>query len=753
MLAKLEVVHAQKDAKCSFPLGPYPRYTWIHEDTPEDGLDKTCYEIWKRVQQLSAQLDANQKEMKEHEPGQTEVDPETEGGDENAKGTPDEKVSDSSGKDDVSLLVHLEYLSIMGENANVGLQQPKPYEKCQATSAVDHSVRRDKELQCSGVELMDKDNFLNNILQTVSGTEQLPKRGSPVKEEVAEPRPTQCGPKDVLQLEVSTGGSVASNKEICQLLAQFSLKHINEAEAPDNKVVMEEAQIIKDFLQNNMFSSAGDKKGEASPPPLSSGESQDEQARRQLPVFAKLCEELVPSSKVESRQSVALERHNDLPLRAGGCTTPSDTRIQELPEAGSDLVKLLCTGQREAYPKEPGGQESPDTSSPEPREKAPGATYVKSEHSYSTSRHALKGTVLSARMVNAKESGKARDVSAAKLREEFGLAKCGEAGKESAHKTVAFTHHEECTKAGKRDGPGPEKADDQDGEPVPPARAILDASGSEGAAGSGNEDPICGQGLQPPPGLKEVEARGLGCGLLPEAESAGMEPGAYPDKSVASTGGGTNAQLPQLGAPYDCGGGKYIYPGRFPGGTLPLPSRPPLINYPPVAPGPTAGPPSTPGYAQHQPFYQPRAMRVTHQQPAAYQQASCFVRPTNPYNYSQMAQEYVPRQAYIRATYAPLVGYWSFVPEYSYTARNPPKPLTPVGGGPGPGGGPGGNNSNNNPPPPMAGDGPQCLFQPAYGYLESNIAATRFSSGRTGPVYNNSFPMYYPADGSGYNYW
>ncbi|XP_078094520.1 uncharacterized protein C1orf94-like [Mustelus asterias] len=713
MLAKLELAHAQKDGKCSFPLGPYPRYTWIHEDTPEDGLDKACFEIWKRVQQLTAQLNSGQKVEREEEvngdAGEWEM-PEAGG---KAK---EEKALDRCGKDDVSLLVHLEYMSIMGENANLELCQSKPGEKCQAEPVLEHSIRKDVGLPGSSE---DKGNFLNNILKSVGGTEQVPKKGGLAKEEAAE----------LLQLDSNTGGaSVASNKEICQLLAQFSLKHINEAEAPDNKVVMEEAQVIKDFLQNNMFSCAGDKKVEASPPPLSSGGSQEEQARRQLPVFAKLCEEPAPALKPERRQPAAAPgafERREAP-KATGHAIPVDAGLQA--EPGDELAKLLCPG-----PKEPDVPETPHACSPELKEKAQGGTGIKSEHSYSTSRHALKGMASSTRKEAAKDVGKGRDMpgqlAAAKHKEDFGLAKCGGC-KEIVHKMVAFTLADDDARmaVAKRDCLPLEKHDLQDAEPVP-GRASSDSLGSECTTGSMDEDNTCGQSLQLPGATKDGT-------LFPsqtEAEPSGSEGMAisYQDKNTS----GANLQLP--GAAYDCGSkyGTNVYPSRFPSGTLPMPSRPPLINYPPVPPGPPAAP-STPGYTQHQSFYQPRTMRMPHQQPT-YQQTSCFVRPTNPYNYSQMAQEYVPRQAYIRATYAPLVGYWSFVPEYSYTARNAPKPLT------------GGTN-----PPPMAGDGPQCLFQPAYGYLESNITATRFSSSRTGPVYNSSnFQMYYPADGSGYNYW
>nr|XP_013039577.2 uncharacterized protein C1orf94 homolog [Anser cygnoides] len=39
-----------------FPLGPFPRHIWIHDNTPQDSLDQACHKIWKRVQGLSEKL-------------------------------------------------------------------------------------------------------------------------------------------------------------------------------------------------------------------------------------------------------------------------------------------------------------------------------------------------------------------------------------------------------------------------------------------------------------------------------------------------------------------------------------------------------------------------------------------------------------------------------------------------------------------------------------------------------------------------
>ncbi|XP_069763674.1 uncharacterized protein C1orf94-like [Narcine bancroftii] len=578
MLAKVELVHPQKDAKCSFPLGPYPRNAWIHEDTPEDGLDKACYEIWRRVQQLSAQLDGEPKQA------------ETEGA---KPGRP----AESCGRDDVSLLVQLEYLSIVGDRGGDDRQQPS---------------QAGEEWPGRGPDAPGKDELLNGG------------QGAELGKEEGAPEPS------------SDVAPVASNKEICLLLAQFPLKRINESEAPDNTVVLEKARIIKDFLQTSMFS---DKKaGARSPRPR---EWQDEETRGQLPVFAKLCED--PASK---------------PLLG-----PAAGSFQGSPSLASALEARVPESARVPKGSHPCGLEG----SPRAKEKSPGGAPGKSEHSYSTTRPSLKGSVRRA---------------AAKRQEDLPPP----AGEESAL-----------------------------GEEVAPSErggAPLEPPGGERGAGRGGAVPPVG--AEKVGGGKEGKGRRRGCLFSPEAE-----PGAVSDCSAKTSNGAHPARL----------------------GTLTLPTRPRLINYVPVAPGPPSAS-SNPGYAQQPPpFYQARTVRLPPQQPLDPPPAGCFVRSANPYNSSQLVQDYGPRQPYVRAAYAPMVGYWSLVPEYPYTARSIPKPLGTVGGG-------------STASPPMAGDGPQCLFQPAYGYLDSSVPATRFTCGRSGPLYNNgSFQMYFQADGSGFSYW
>lgn len=91
----------------------------------------------------------------------------------------------------------------------------------------------------------------------------------------------------------------ASNSEISKLLAQFPLKSTEMSKAPDNKMVLEETKVIKDFLQNSMFNGSGPREPMGlgpflllpPPPPSAPADKLSEfcPPKRQLPVFAKIC--------------------------------------------------------------------------------------------------------------------------------------------------------------------------------------------------------------------------------------------------------------------------------------------------------------------------------------------------------------------------------------------------------------------------------------------------------------------------------
>jgi hypothetical protein len=104
----------------------------------------------------------------------------------------------------------------------------------------------------------------------------------------------------------------ASNSEISKLLAQFPLKATEMSKAPDNKMVLEETKVIKDFLQNSMFNGSGPREPMGlgpflllpppPPPALPDKLPESSPPKRQLPVFAKIC------SKTEA--DAALEGHH-----------------------------------------------------------------------------------------------------------------------------------------------------------------------------------------------------------------------------------------------------------------------------------------------------------------------------------------------------------------------------------------------------------------------------------------------------------
>ncbi|XP_006747519.1 uncharacterized protein C1orf94 homolog, partial [Leptonychotes weddellii] len=96
------------------------------------------------------------------------------------------------------------------------------------------------------------------------------------------------------------GGHIlgASTSEINRLLAQFPLKSTEATKVPDNKMVLEETRVIKDFLQNSMFSGLGPREPTGlgpflllPPPPPAPPDKLPElpAQKRQLPVFAKIC--------------------------------------------------------------------------------------------------------------------------------------------------------------------------------------------------------------------------------------------------------------------------------------------------------------------------------------------------------------------------------------------------------------------------------------------------------------------------------
>ncbi|XP_011356366.1 uncharacterized protein C1orf94 homolog [Pteropus vampyrus] len=284
-------------AKRPSALGPFPRYIWIHQDTPQDSLDKTCHEIWKRVQGLPEALQPRtSKEQLSTSMAGTPRD--------KRLSSQEEALEFGSGKDEISLLVEQEFLSLTKEHLILVTERSGELE---APSSSPMGPRKPAPChlmpplvagssECSRASIIASDKLLEpKVAMSVIGSRQdcdsamSTVTGILCAAKVKSAKGTEDGAH-------SLG---ASNSEISKLLAQFPLKSVEASKAPNNKEVLEETRVIKDFLQNSMFSGPQPREpmGLGSflllpppPPPAPPNKLPELPAqKRQLPVFAKIC--------------------------------------------------------------------------------------------------------------------------------------------------------------------------------------------------------------------------------------------------------------------------------------------------------------------------------------------------------------------------------------------------------------------------------------------------------------------------------
>ncbi|XP_029803853.1 uncharacterized protein C1orf94 homolog isoform X2 [Suricata suricatta] len=256
-------------AKRPSALGPFPRYIWVHQDTPQDSLDKTCHEIWKRVQGLPEAL----------QPGTSKDQlsaPMAETPRNNRLSFQEEALELSRDKDEISLLVEEEFLSLTKEHLILVTESSE-------------------ELEALGTSAEGPRQLAPCLL---------------IPPPVADSRILHAAKVKRVKGKEDGGHSLgASNSEISKLLAQFSFKSTETSKVPDNKMVLQETGVIKDFLQNSMFSGSGPGKPMGlgpflllPPPPLSAPPDHLPELpaqKRQLPVFAKICSKPEADSAME----------------------------------------------------------------------------------------------------------------------------------------------------------------------------------------------------------------------------------------------------------------------------------------------------------------------------------------------------------------------------------------------------------------------------------------------------------------------
>ncbi|XP_062049225.1 uncharacterized protein C1orf94 homolog [Lepus europaeus] len=293
-------------AKRPSALGPFPRYIWIHQDTPQDSLDKACHEIWKRVQGLPEALQSRSSTEQLSATG---------------AGMPrdhrlsfiDETLEISPGKDEISLLVEQEFLSLTKEHL-ILVKENSGKPEAPGSSPKE---ARDQPAPCTpapppvaggseqpGASITAGDELLEQkVAESAIGSRQ--DCDSAVSTVTGILRAAKG--KSATGMENRGHSPGASNSEISKLLAQFPLKSTETSKAPDNKMVLEETRVIKDFLQNSMFSSSGPSEPPGlgpflllppAPPLTAPGKLPELPAqKRQLPVFAKICSKPEPDSE------------------------------------------------------------------------------------------------------------------------------------------------------------------------------------------------------------------------------------------------------------------------------------------------------------------------------------------------------------------------------------------------------------------------------------------------------------------------
>ncbi|XP_055259949.1 uncharacterized protein C1orf94 homolog [Moschus berezovskii] len=297
-------------AKRPSALGPFPRYIWIHQDTPQDSLDKICHEIWKRVQGLPEALQPRtSKEQLSAPVAGTLRD--------NGLSFQEEALELTSDKDEISLLVEQEFLSLTKEHlilvteSSGELEAPRsnPEQPRQPAPCLLMPSLVASSSEHPGASVMACDKLLEpEVAMSVIGSRPDCNSATSMVTGILRAAKVKSA-KGTGDRSRSLG---ASSSEISKLLAQFPLKSTETSKAPDSKMVLEETRVIRDFLQSSMFNGPGPREPAGlgpflllppPPPPVPPNKLPELPAqKKQLPVFAKICSKPEADPIVEGHQ-------------------------------------------------------------------------------------------------------------------------------------------------------------------------------------------------------------------------------------------------------------------------------------------------------------------------------------------------------------------------------------------------------------------------------------------------------------------
>lgn len=201
-------------------------------------------------------------------------------------------------KDEISLLVEQEYLSLTQENATELEMQRSEEDKAIASASLQTSSNNYLTTPLDGEQVLEDRDAMENVYRVLTGNkkEMKPRSICDVQQSTKSTVTGILLPAKYIYKSAkntSDNGSsnaMGSNTQIAKLLAQFPLKRVEASKALESKMMAEETKLIKDLLHSNMFGAVPHKDNIARQPPLMTAmESQGSGQKKQLPVFAKIC--------------------------------------------------------------------------------------------------------------------------------------------------------------------------------------------------------------------------------------------------------------------------------------------------------------------------------------------------------------------------------------------------------------------------------------------------------------------------------
>ncbi|KAM7083327.1 LOW QUALITY PROTEIN: uncharacterized protein C1orf94 homolog [Ciconia maguari] len=264
-----------------FPLGPFPRHIWIHNNTPQDSLDEACHEIWKRVQRLSEELQPPSL-----------VSPLQHALCSDLSGTLQRDGIDSQSdvKDEI-ILVKEEYLSITQNTNETEMQGLGGVKK--SSSILSQTSFNSSHIPLSYSNyLLDEPEGLEGIYRAVIGNREREMKLRALCDTQLSAKSVitslLCSAKSHKNSKGLEDGSVtgAHSMEGSKLEVPFLLKYTDTAKGAGNPVTAEETKVEKEFIEDSVLSSA---KSSTSVSSTATAESQAMGQKQQPPPFAKIC--------------------------------------------------------------------------------------------------------------------------------------------------------------------------------------------------------------------------------------------------------------------------------------------------------------------------------------------------------------------------------------------------------------------------------------------------------------------------------